>query len=557
MDRQRSRSDALGWTDYLRILRRHWWVALLAIVVIPAAAYYFSERQTRLYTASAQVLIANQGLPADLVGPQNAANRDPARWADTQARIAQVPEVAQRTLDRVGSAGFLTPNGLLQESSVSADPNSDIMTFRVTDKNPKLATALVNEYALQFIAYRRELDTTVVRNALGGVANRIAALRASIGGVAHPDQTTRQQLGVLLSKQQDLQNLKALQGGNLLMVESAHSATVTQPLTKRNVLAGLLAGVIAGLGGVMAMNSRDRRVRTAEDAAAILGIPLLGRLPAPNRRLQRTGSLVMRVDPDGQGAEPFRRLRVNVDLENARVGATVILITSAVEKEGKSTTVSNLGLAFARAGRRVSLVDFDLRRPMIASFFGLRDRDGVEEVIRGRQDIETGMCRVFPQMAADRPLAPDVLGHGYTNGHVSQDALGSLDVLPAGAGAESPAELVASAGAGSLLRALADRSDIVLVDSPPALPVSDALTLLASCDGVVVVTRNGATTEPALLELRRLLEVSPVPVMGVVFAGSPESDGYYYSYRGSGPRRAKAPDGAALAQGVSKSPPER
>ena len=556
MNRARSRGDALGWTDYLRILRRHWWVAVLAIVVIPAAAYYFSERQTRLYTASAQVLIANQGLPADLVGPQNAANRDPARWADTQARIAQVPEVAQRTLDRLGTS-YLTPAGLLQEATVSADPNSDILTFHVTDKDPTLATKLVNEYALQFISYRRELDTTVVRNALAGVAKRIATLRASIGGVAHPDQTVRQQLGVLLSKQQDLQNLKALQGGNLLMVEAAHSASLTQPRTKRNVLAGLLAGVFVGLGGVMALNARDRRVRTAEDAAAILGVPLLGRLPAPTRRLQRTGSLVMQVDPDGPGAEPFRRLRVNLDLENARCGARVVLITSAVEKEGKSTTVSNLGLVFARAGRRVSLVDFDLRRPSVASYFGLQGRAGVEEVIRGRQDLETVMCRVFPPTSVDRPFLPDVVGHQRTNGQVNHDALGTLDVLPAGAGTDPPAELVASASAGSLLRALAERSDIVLVDSPPALPVSDALTLLPDCDGVVLVTRSGATTETALVELRRLLQASPVPVLGVAFAGSTESDGYY-SYYGSGvPRASKAPGEFAEVQGVEKSPTEQ
>ena len=315
---QSKHRDSVPIADYLRILRRHWWWIVLIAAAVPCAAYYFSQQQQKLYTASAQVLISNQGLPSNLVGPQNASNNDPTRWADTQARLAQVPPVAERTLSNLGLTS-MTPSDFLGQSSVSADPNSDILTFHVTNRSPRLATALVNEYARQFIVYRRGLDTAVVRNALSGVASRISVLKRSIRHVKNPDPTIRQQLGVLLSKQQDLENLMALQGGNLFVVEAAHSADQTQPLTKRNVAAGLLAGIVIGAVIVMAVNAFDRRVRSGDEAAGILGVPLLGRIPRPPRKFRRGGKLVMREDPNSPKGEPFRKLRANIDFENLKI----------------------------------------------------------------------------------------------------------------------------------------------------------------------------------------------------------------------------------------------
>lgn len=182
----------------------------------------------------------------------------------------------------------------------------------------------------------------------------------------------------------------------------------------------------------------------------------------------------------------------------------MILITSAVEREGKSTTVSNLAVAFARAGRRVALVDFDLRRPTVSGFFDISGSVGVVDVIRGVQDLGAAMVEVNVA-TIDRPSLAPVVASAGGNGHVHSDHRGSLAVLPSGSATQEPAELASSPGAGWVLRALAERYDLVLVDTPPALPVSDAVTLMTHADALVVVTKMGEVTTPALYEFRKFL----------------------------------------------------
>jgi len=503
-------------------------------VVVPASAFYFSSKQAKLYTASSEVLVSSQGLPSSLVGPTNAGPQDPTRTLDTLARVAEVPTVASETLAAVGDDG-MTPSELLAETTVSADPNSDVLTFSVTDPDPGLAERLVNEYTRQFMAYRTKIQTAVIDNALTPLRRRIDSLQTSLQGAkpSNQDSTAHQQLGVLLSKQQDLENLKALQGNNLVVVKRATSAPQTQPKTARNVGLGVLIGLILGVGLAFLASSLDTRVRSAEEISATLGMPLLARVPAPPRRLAKEHLLAMMSDQPGKHGEAYRKLRTNFDFANLAPGARMVVVSSAVEREGKSTTVSNLAVALARSGRRVVLVDLDLRRPFVDQFFDLSGRAGVTDTVLGRSTLSDSLVAI-----------PVTRGSLVSE---SGQPEGSLDVLPAGSIPPDPAEFVGSRGLSDLLLRLRDSADIVLIDSPPILPVSDALTLSAVSDGVLLVAKSGAVRRNMLVEVNRLLGSVPTVKLGFVLTNA-QADGSY-GYGGYyGGYTSKAPEGVSVAQ---------
>jgi succinoglycan biosynthesis transport protein ExoP len=533
------RPNTLTLSDYLRVLRRRWWLVLLVALAVPAAAYYFSAKQEKLYTASAEVLVSNQNpLPPRLGGGQGSNDSlSAARNLDTLARVAEVPTVASRTLESLGVTS-ITSKTLLDETTVSADPNSDILTFTVTNRSPALAVRFANEYAQQFIDYRTSLQTAVITNALEGLSSRIKALQHKLTGRPSKGQavTVRQQLGVLVTNQKDLQTARALQGGNLLVVQSAMSASQTQPKTTRNVALGLLLGLVLGFGMAFLANALDNRARSAEEVAAALGMALLARVPKPPRKLRRQNRLAMLNDKPGEAGEAYRKLRTNFDFANLTASARTVLVTSAVEKEGKSTTVANLAIAMARGGKRVVLVDLDLRRPILALFFGLEGRPGITEAVLGRVSLSQALVTVgLPGIS--------VRDQASSNGKAAAGAHGWLKVLPAGIVPPDPAEFVGTRGLAEMLLQLRNLADVVLIDAPPLLPVSDAMTLSSDVDGVVLVARAGAVHHGMLSEVQRLLSSMPATKLGFVLTNSQADSRYGYGgYYGGYTSTPKAPD---------------
>jgi succinoglycan biosynthesis transport protein ExoP len=532
------RPNTLTLSDYLRVLRRRWWLVLLVTLAVPAAAYYFSTKQEKLYTASAEVLVSNQNpLPTSLVGDQGTNDSlDAARNLDTLARVAEVRTVALRTVQSL-SVTSITPAALLRETTVTADSNSDILTFKVTNGSPDLAVRLANGYAQQFINYRTSLQTAVIDNALTGLSARIKALKHALKGQSAQNRSVivGQQLGVLLSKQQDLQSARALQGGNLLIVQSATSASQTQPKTAWNVALGALLGLVLGVGLAFLANALDNRARSAQEVADALGMALLARVPEPPRRLRKRNRLAMLNDRPGEAGEAYRKLRTNFDFANLTASARTVLVTSAVEKEGKSTTAANLAIAMARGGKRVVLVDLDLRRPILAEFFGLEGRPGITEAVLGRVSLSQALAKVgLPGISQRDPAT--------TNGNAAAAGHGCLQVLPAGTVPPDPAEFVGTRGLAEMLLQLRELADVVLVDTPPLLPVSDAMTLSSEIDGVVLIARAGAVHRGMLSEVQRLLSSVPATKLGFVLTNSQADSKYGYGgYYGRYTSTAKAP----------------
>ena len=166
------------------------------------------------------------------------------------------------------------------------------------------------------------------------------------------------------------------------------------PRPKRAAALGILLGLVVGIGLMFTVEALDTRVRSGTEIVERLRLPLLARISAPPRKLAGTDELVMLAQPTGKHGESFRMLSTNLDFATLSGNAKTILVTSAVSKEGKSTTAANLAVVLARSGRRVALVDLDLRRPYLNRFFRLPGTPGITDVALGRVALETAMTPV-------------------------------------------------------------------------------------------------------------------------------------------------------------------
>jgi non-specific protein-tyrosine kinase len=237
----------------------------------------------------------------------------------------------------------------------------------------------------------------------------------------------------------------------------------------------------------------------------------------------------MLADPASTAAEAFRMLKTNLEFALLDRDVKTLMVTSSVEREGKSTTIANLAVALARAGKRVVLVDLDLRRPHLHKFFGV-EGPGLTEVALGRVHVTEALAPVaVGGQSTGRKRFGRSRGGGETalDGSAVQTA-GRLEVLAAGPIPPDPGEFVGRRAVREILAELTERADIVLVDAPPVLHVGDAMTLTAVVDAVLVVTRMNVVRRNMLSELGRALARTPVPVVGFVTTAAQEEEGYGY-----------------------------
>jgi Mrp family chromosome partitioning ATPase/capsular polysaccharide biosynthesis protein len=506
--------------DYVLVLRRRKWIVLLAAVVTTTAAVLVSLRQEHRYQAEAEILLNTQSA-AELLGGGQVSNVQAERTVQTEANLARVPAIAAQALASVGERRT-SVRAFLDDSSVSAKTNADILVFEVTSSWEELASRLANAYAREFIEYRRELGEEAYRSAREVADRALDQLEAADprrasrpGSSPSLNRLTRSALYLsFVERQQQLEAVAALLDSRLVLVHPAARADLVSPRPLRNGLLGLALGILLGIGFAFLREALDTRVRSGSEIASHLDLPLLARLRGGHADDK---PLVTFTEPAGVEAEAFRILRTNLELVQLEHGARTIMVTSALEGEGTSATAANLAVALARTGREVALVDLDLRHPSVAGIFGLGRRAGITDAVLGHVRLGTALVRVPVPVNSAR-------GNGAAPGH--DGAARNLAVLTAGSLRPNPGEFV---GAPALLGALDElrRSfELVLVDAPPLLGVGDAIALMPHLEGVLLVASAKHARRSVLAEVRRLLAACPARKLGLVVTGVESRDAW-------------------------------
>ncbi len=481
------------------------------------------------------MLVNRQNLPGGITGVNDPTQLDSARLLATQAQFARLPMIAQEALRSEGLQGR-SPSDLLGASRVTPSATSDYLTFTVADSSPVDATRLATAYAQQFAAYWRRYQTQQLAAAQHGIRKRLRDLAAagkSDSALYLSLQETADQLAAMV----------AVAASAPALVRPATSAGRTASSLHRDIAFALVLALITGVGIAFLRDALDQRARSGHEIEDRLQLRLLGRLPRPPRALRKEGRLVMLADPTSPYAEQFRMLRTTLEFargasSNGRRTGTErlsqrqgyrLMVTSAVEGEGKSTTVANLAVAFAHAGRNVALVDLDLRRGSLHSLFGLKAGPGITDVILGSATL--------PSVVSAINVGVGELVEQTRDG----TSPGSLRLLPLGTPQLRPADVGGlSAAIGDILGRLGDDSDIVLIDSPPLLRVGDALGLTPYVDSLLVVASLPTLRTPMLGELRRVLDESRAPKLGFVLTGADSDEGYGYGGYGHNRRLLSA-----------------
>ena len=318
-----------------------------------------------------------------------------------------------------------------------------------------------------------------------------------------------------------------------------------EPNIPRNLGLALALGLTSGIGLAFAIEGLDNTVRTPEQAQAISVLPSLGMIPLGLANAVEGGSrsrlavpegsrevveLVTQARPQSQMAESYRALRTSLLLTSLGAPPRVILITSALPQEGKTTTSINTAIVLAQKGSRVLLIDADLRRPSIHKAMLTGPRTGLSNVLTG--------SAVLQQAIIQSPVIP------------------TLYILAAGTPPPNPAELLASSNMKEILDELRGQYDHIVVDTPPTLSVTDAVVMSPRADAVVLVIRSGQTTKQALRRARDILVRVNARIAGVLLNAADLKSAdyyYYYEYRGKyGNRYYTADDKSDLPAAVSE-----
>jgi Mrp family chromosome partitioning ATPase len=550
--------------DYLEPLRRRWWVVLLVAAATTAAAYAYEAAKPKHYAASTTVYLNSSSPVADVgVAGGAAPGGDADRLVRNQAVLLRTGPVARRVARRIGYSG--DPVGLLQSITVAPVDGTDFLTISARGPNAQGAADIANAFARAFI----EVRGTSVRDE--SAKSRRSAERRLARLPLGQDNEARKALQARIQRLRVIENLGF---ADVQQIDRAVApGTPEGPSPTRDAVFALVLALLVGCGLAYGLGALDRRLRRVGDLGPLYGLPVLVGLPRARRALKRNATSLVVARPL---REPIRALRTTLQYRATALSPgtnghapRTIQVTSALPREGKSTVVRNLALAYLEAGLRVVLVDADLREPTVARSFGVDPVPGLTDVLVRGQALDGALVAVegasseivrrrpepasvaagwavaaTPEPVHFRPRPrPSRFGLGRPaprdpvttvrppspgSGPAPAEHQGGLWVLPSGSRPGDPAAVLASGGLEPTLRELAARFDVVIIDSSPVLAVSDPVPLLSSVDGVVLVARLNLTTHKAVDQLNEVLNRVPrVNVLGVVANDLRESTGMY------------------------------
>ncbi len=543
-DRRAARDIRSGSLDSsLRVLRERKWVIIAIVVIVVGAVLGASLKMTPEYEATAQVLRQTAALDRTLFGTSVFDSQDAQLQLQTGANLVKLNAVAEMVKKDLGSP--LTTQSLRAMVTVATVNQYDVIRITAQSPDPNQAAAVANSFARQFIIYRRQADQAVLVAAQAQVQDELDKM-SSAGLASNRGK-------VLIQKLEELGVLASMQTGGFALVQpAAVPASPSSPKPLKNTAFALLGALVAGALLAFGLDRVDRRLNSEEALERQFELPVLASTPRLGRRWIKQGSkhsceAVGFSEPSPQFAESFRTLRSNLKYFEFDRQIRTILITSGLPQEGKTITTVNLATSLALSGARVIVIEADLRRPMLHKYLNLADTVGVSTLLAGTHPLEGALQSVS---SVDRTVAAHRTDGAATVPRLERNfyCLSSGPIPP------NPAELVGSRQMAKLIADAAAAADYVLVDTPPLLVVSDAVSLFSAVDAVVICARINSTTVEQAREVRTILQRTGAHALGLVAGGvkSPRHRQYggygYYVDHVRGETGTKAPSAVAVVR---------
>jgi len=516
----------------LRIIWSRLPLLAVAVVVATVASYVFSSLQPKTYQADA-TLIVGQALSA--VNPDYNQLLVSQTLSATYATVATTRPVMTRVIAELGLRD--TPDQLARRVSAISNTDGALLTISARDGDPKRAADLANAVAEELVATNPAVQgqptgvLETVDEDLRSIQDDLAEAQAEIETLASlPDRTPAQETrldtlrGRVISLRSTYVALLAF-----LPATSSNLLTIIQPaiepagpVTPRPLFDALLAAVITFMivsSAIFVLEYFDDAIKDPDEVEAAIGLPTLAAIERMRGGSDRSPiyRLAALLYPRSAAAEAYRALRTNIEFAAVDGAIRTILVTSAVPSEGKSVTAANLAVVFAQAGRRVVLVDADLRKPGVHELFALANDEGLTDLLRSDDIRLATVARATEQR--------------------------NLQVLTAGPHPPNPAELLGSQRMKALLTALEGAYDIVVFDSPPLEVFTDAALLSAHLDGTVLVVESRRGRRSQIRAAREALSKANAHLIGVVLNGiapkAPSEYGRYYGTSSEGSTGSK------------------
>lgn len=452
---------------YLRAVRKGWWIVVLCVVLGALAAAVIVIRATPIYAAKLTFYVGATTTGTTATSPE-ATDLFLQNRAVSYANLAS----SDRLADMVVATADLKMNSSAVASRISGAAKLNTVLFVVTvqDSNPARALAIASAVGKDFPTMVADLD----KNASAGTSPGLHVVSGPAVG-----------------------------------------ASPISPRKALDLAAGIAAGLIAGLLLAVVRELLDTAVRTPEQLSELTGRPILGQVTFDSAA--RSSPLFLDEQHGVRRSEEFRHLRTNLSFLDVAEPVRVLVVTSSLEVEGKSTTAANLAVVAAETEARVLLIEADLRRPSVSSYLGLEHSSGLTNVLVGQVDVDD----VLQRWGGDR-----------------------LSVLSSGPVPPNPSELLGSSRMAALLARLREQFDMIIIDTPPLLPVTDAAVISRYADGVLLVVRHGKTKRNQVQQSMRDLDTVDARLLGSVLNMRPTRGVDSSSYYGGSYYTAPAVDNA-------------
>jgi len=503
--------EGLDIRQWGRLVRRRKWLLLAIVVAIPAAVYVASTLLPKSYQSHATINVQATAGAATLFSPRVTSK---SSLAEAQTLI-KTPVVGRRAAVILGLPPTTTvARGLVGHITVAptnpAAGDSSFLTITAHDSDPAMAAEIANAFAAA-------VAQTRTTNAVKAIKRTEKALETQ-GESLKGDEAARDALAAQL---QELRGLRLSQAGTTPIVETAvPSRTPVSPKPRRNTVIALILSLLIAAGLAPLLDRLDRRIREPSELEDVLDAPVLAMIPDDAFPGHLAGLHVR---------EAFQTLRASLTYFNVDRSLSSLVVASPIQQDGKTTVAVNLAIAYALDGRDVVLIDGDLRRPQVASRLGKEVEVGLDAVLVGSKTLSEALVEI------------DV-------------GAGRLRILPGATPPPNPAVLLGSQRMRSLVAELTDQVDLVLIDTPGLLAVSDAIPLFSQVDGSIIVSRLSRTPKEAVRRASQVIASAGGSVLGSVATDSHQGGVYgyygYYGYYGE-------PNGSDQKDGANGSRPGR